>query len=64
MIIVEYLIMILSVIGLLWAGIFIGREFGTFENFAVWYIKHISGTDGSDIELPAERLELLESMDE
>jgi hypothetical protein len=43
--IIEIVVVILSVIGLLWVGIFIGREFGTLEKFIVWYIKHISGQD-------------------
>lgn len=31
--IVEIVVVVPSVIGLVWAGIFIGRECGTFENF-------------------------------
>lgn len=41
----EIIVGVSSVIGLLWAGIIIGREFGTFEKFVVWYIKHLAGND-------------------
>jgi len=39
----EAAISILSFIGLLWAGIFIGREFGTFEKFVIWYLEYLKG---------------------
>jgi hypothetical protein len=34
----EIVVVIVSVIGLLWVGIFIGREFGTLEKFLLWFI--------------------------
>lgn len=33
--ILETIVVVASVIGLVWAGIQIGREFGTFEKFAI-----------------------------
>ena len=39
-IVFEIIVVIASVIGLMWAGIFIGREFGTFEKFVLWFISH------------------------
>lgn len=63
MIIFEYIIIILSVIGLVRAGIFIGREFGSLEKFAVWFIRYkLMGETilppYEDLEIPAERLEM------
>lgn len=48
-IIVESIIAILSVIGLLWIGIFIGREFGSLEKFILYFFgkmeKQLGGYD-------------------
>lgn len=41
----EIVVGVLSVIGLLWAGVFIGREFGTFEKFIIWHLERLAGKD-------------------
>jgi hypothetical protein len=43
MIVIEVILTMASVIALLWIGIFIGREFGTFEKFILWFLKRIGG---------------------
>lgn len=39
--IIEIVFTVSSVIGLVWAGIFIGRECGTFENFVLALLKKL-----------------------
>ena len=39
--IIEMIVVIISVIGLLLMGIFIGREFGTLEKFILIFLKKI-----------------------
>ena len=39
-IVVESIIVVVSVIGLLWCGVFIGREFGSFERFVMWFLEY------------------------
>ncbi len=41
-IIIESTIAILSVIGLVWCGIFIGREFGSFEKFVIYFVTRLT----------------------
>lgn len=43
MIIIESTMAVFGVIFLVWAGIFIGREFGSFEKFVIWYLKYLKG---------------------
>ena len=37
--VIECIVVVLCVIGLLWCGIFIGREFGSFEAFVLAFLK-------------------------
>jgi len=44
--IIECLIAIGAVIFYLWAGIFIGRKFGTFENFVLAVLEELKKKEG------------------
>jgi len=44
--IIEVIITILCVLGLLWEGIWIGRNFGTFENFVLKVLEHMKNKMG------------------
>lgn len=48
--IVEIIVVVVSVIGLVACGIFIGREFGTFEGFVVALLKKVEKAIKGDRE--------------
>ena len=40
---IEVILAVMAVIGLLWEGIYIGREYGTFEKFVILILEKFKG---------------------
>lgn len=51
---VEIVIVVCSVIGLVFCGVFIGREFGTFENFVLYLLRSVMMVEESSARREAE----------